>query len=152
MTTAVPATPVTVDVRFVPADGVIEPGSQGTLVLPNDADVEAHRDALATTDRVVLHFPKWTDGRAYSQAHVLRARLGYRGEIRATGDVTVDMLPLLVRTGFDAVQLRAGQSEDAARRALGFFPDGYYQGDVLEPRPRFARADRTGRADRAEAV
>ena len=80
------------------------------------------------------------DGRAYSQAHLLRSRYGFPGEIRAIGEVLVDMLPLLHRTGFDAVVLRADQSREAAERALTFFP-GFYQGDVLEHRPRFARAD-----------
>ena len=49
------------------------------------------------------------------------------------------MLPLLRRTGFDAVQLRADQKLETAQRALGFFDEGYYQGDVTEPRPLFAR-------------
>jgi uncharacterized protein (DUF934 family) len=48
------------------------------------------------------------------------------------------MLPLLARTGFDAVAMRADQSIDAAERALRFFP-GHYQGDSREPRPLFAR-------------
>jgi uncharacterized protein (DUF934 family) len=88
---------------------------------------------------VVLQFPKWTDGRAYSQGHVLRARLRFAGELRASGDVLVDMLPLLARTGFDAVQLRHDQSEDSARRALTLVTD-HYQGDVVQTRPLFARA------------
>ena len=88
---------------------------------------------------VVLNFPKWTDGRAYSQARVLRTRYRYTGEVRATGEVLVDMLPLLQRTGFNAVVLRADQSLEVAERALGFFP-GYYQGDVNEHRPVFARS------------
>ncbi len=78
---------------------------------------------------VVLQFPKWTDGRAYSQARLLRSRYRFQGEMRATGDVLVDMVPLLARTGFDAVVLRADQTVDAAERALGFFA-GHYQGDV----------------------
>jgi uncharacterized protein (DUF934 family) len=86
-----------------------------------------------------LHFPKWVDGRAYSQARLLRMRLRYGGEVRATGDVLVDMLPLLQRTGFDAVVLRHDQSIEAAERALGFFP-GHYQGDAQDNRPLFARA------------
>jgi hypothetical protein len=53
--------------------------------------------------------------------------------------VLVDMLPLLARTGFSEVQLRADQDEAAARHALGFFPSGHYQGDVNEPQPVFAR-------------
>jgi uncharacterized protein (DUF934 family) len=87
---------------------------------------------------VVLQFPKWTDGRAYSQARVIRVRHRFDGEVRAIGEVLVDMLPLLQRTGFDAVLLRRDQSVEAAVRALGFFP-GHYQGDAQQPRPAFAR-------------
>jgi len=71
--------------------------------------------ALANTDQpdelsthlgrlklIVLAFPKFTDGRAYSQARLLRGRLGYRGELRATGAVLRDQLPFLLRCGFDS--------------------------------------------------
>lgn len=101
------------------------------LALDNSADPAAHADAVRAASVVVLSFPKWTDGRAYSQAVLLRARLRYRGEIRATGEVLVDMLPLLHRCGFDAVQLRPDQDPEAARRALGFFA-GHYQADVRQ--------------------
>jgi len=87
---------------------------------------------------IVLHFPKWVDGRAYTQARLLRARYRYAGQVRATGDVLVDMVPLLARTGFSAAQLRSDQNREAAERALGFFA-GHYQGDVQQPKPAFAR-------------
>jgi uncharacterized protein (DUF934 family) len=109
------------------------------LTLANDADVEALADQIAQADVVALQFPKWVDGRAYSQAALLRRRLGFKGEIRAVGEVLVDMLPLLQRTGFSAVQLRADQSVEAAQRALGFFEQGHYQGDVRQTQPWFAR-------------
>jgi len=109
------------------------------VIIDNAVDVEMLIDALPRLSLVALQFPKWTDGRAYSQARLLRARLRYAGELRATGEVLVDMLPLLQRSGFDAVLMRADQSVDAARRALHFFA-GHYQGDALQPRPLFARA------------
>jgi uncharacterized protein (DUF934 family) len=109
------------------------------LTLANDADVQALAGQIAQADVVALQFPKWVDGRAYSQAALLRRRLGFTGEIRAVGEVLVDMLPLLQRTGFSAVQLRADQSVEAAQRALGFFEQGHYQGDVQETQPWFAR-------------
>lgn len=109
------------------------------LRLANDNDVEDIADELPRIAAVLLHFPKWTDGRAYSQARLLRSRYRYAGEVRATGDVVVDMLPLLQRSGFDAVALRADQNVEIARRQLTFFP-AYYQGDVHDNRPRFARA------------
>ncbi len=112
------------------------------LAIPNDVD-DTDFDAIAADLRsigsIALHFPKWADGRAYSQARLLRVRYRFFGEIRATGEVVADMLPLLARTGFDAVVLRSDQDRAVAERALAFFPDGHYQGDVIEPRPRFAR-------------
>jgi len=109
------------------------------VLLPNTADVQTLAADLPRIALVALEFPKWVDGRAYSQAHVLRARLRYAGEVRATGDVVVDMMPLLQRCGVDAVVLREGQRQTSAERALGFFPMGHYQGDVLQPQPKFAR-------------
>ncbi len=107
------------------------------VALNNDHAVEDLAEDLPRIALIALHFPKWVDGRAYSQAHLLRMRYRFGGEIRATGDVVADMMPLLQRTGFDAVVMRADQSRDVAERALAFFP-GFYQGDVREHRPRFA--------------
>lgn len=106
--------------------------------LPHDADPAELGPGLARLALVELRFPKWTDGRAYSQAVLLRRRHGYRGELRAGGDVLVDMAPLLQRTGFDSARLRADQSVAAAQRALGFFAGGHYQGDVRAPLAPFA--------------
>ena len=109
------------------------------LVVDNDLDIESIADDLTRLPLVALRFPKWTDGRAYSQARLLRVRFRYTGEIRATGDVVADMMPLLARTGFDAALLRADQSPGTAQRALGFFTQGHYQGDVIAPKPHFGR-------------
>jgi uncharacterized protein (DUF934 family) len=109
------------------------------VVVPNDVDIETIVADLPRLSLVALVFPKWVDGRAYSQARLLRARYRFAGELRATGEVLVDMLPLLGRTGFDAALLRADQSNATARRVLGQFAEGHYQGDVHETRPRFAR-------------
>ncbi len=106
--------------------------------LANDFDVEDLAADLPRLALVALSFPKWVDGRAYSQARLLRSRYRFGGEVRAVGEVLVDMLPLLARTGFDAVQLRPDQSVEAAQRALAFFPS-HYQGDVHELRPAFAK-------------
>ena len=107
------------------------------LKLANDQAVEGIAADLPRFALVALQFPKWVDGRAYSQAKLLRARFRFAREIRATGDVLVDMAPLLERTGFDAAVLRSDQSLDAAQRALGFFRS-HYQGDVQGNRPLFA--------------
>ncbi len=108
------------------------------VTVPNSVDIETLAADLPRLALVVLQFPKWVDGRAYSQARLLRSRYRFKGQVRATGDVLVDMLPLLARTGFDAAQMRPDQKLDAAERALGFFA-GHYQGDVLQPLPAFAR-------------
>jgi uncharacterized protein (DUF934 family) len=108
------------------------------VLFPNDADIEDLAEDLPRLALVALQFPKWVDGRAYTQARLLRVRYRFAGEVRATGEALVDMLPLMKRTGFDAVVLRADQSLEAAERALRFFP-GHYQGDAIERRPLFAR-------------
>ena len=109
------------------------------IILANHFEVETLAVDLPRLALVVLQFPKWVDGRAYSQARLLRSRYRYQGEIRATGEVLVDMMPLLQRTGFDAVVLRSDQNLDDAQRALRFFPD-HYQGDALDNHPLFARS------------
>ena len=115
------------------------------VILANDAEVKEIAADLPRLTLVQLNFPKWVDGRAYSQAHTLRARYRFKGELRATGEVLVDMVLLLARTGFDAAVLRADQSLDAAYRALTFFP-GYYQGGVDDPLPLFAKPPGTADA------
>ncbi len=109
------------------------------LLLPNTAELEPLAADLPRLALVALQFPRWTDGRAYSQARLLRRRFGFGGELRATGEVLVDMLPLLQRTGFDAALLRADQDLEAAQRALGW-AGGHYQGDARGTPPRFASA------------
>ena len=112
--------------------------SSQALHIANDADPIALSADIAKADVIDLHFPKFTDGRAYSQAALIRKRLGFTGELRATGDVLVDQLQLMQRTGFSTAVLRDGQSMEAAKRMLALFSD-FYQGDVLQALPVFAR-------------
>ena len=105
------------------------------LVLPNDADPETV--SLEGVDRIELVFPRFTDGRAYSQAFHLRRRLGFRGDLRATGDVLVDQLVLMERTGFSSAVLKEGKDPADAERQFARF-SAFYQGDVRE-QPRFRR-------------
>ncbi len=115
------------------------PGSleQGVLSLPNDADL--HDVSLQGIARVDLHFPKFTDGRAFSQALLLRRRLRFQGEIRATGDVLIDQLVQMHRTGFSSAVLRADQDAAHAQRQFDRYKN-FYQGDVLDPAPHFLKA------------
>ncbi len=114
--------------NYLPAQA---PLPDGTLLLANDADVLALAERLAGHPAVALQFPKWTDGRAYSQAVLLRSRLRYAGTLIATGEVLADMLPLLRRCGFDTVQLRADQRVETAQRALGLI-SSHYQRSAVE--------------------
>jgi uncharacterized protein (DUF934 family) len=105
------------------------------IELPNDADPRTLQ--LAGLDRIDLNFPKFTDGRAFSQAFLLRRRLGFKGEIRATGDVLIDQLVQMKRCGFDAAVLRADQNLGLARDQFDRYP-AFYQGDAVSRQPYFA--------------
>ena len=63
---------------------------------------------------IELQFPKYTDGRAFSQSQLLRRRFGYKGEIRATGQVLRDQLRLMIRSGFDAMVIDEADAEAVA--------------------------------------
>jgi uncharacterized protein (DUF934 family) len=95
--------------------------------------------SLEGVRRIDLHFPKFTDGRAYSQAFLLRRRLGFKGEIRATGDVLIDQLVAMARTGFNVAVLREGLDATAAQRQFDRFPS-FYQGSAVDTQPLFAKA------------
>ena len=106
------------------------------LQLPNDADPLAQN--LAGVQTIELHFPAFSDGRAFSQALMLRRRCGFKGDIRATGDVLVDQLSQMQRCGFSSAVLRADQNLAKGQELLAHF-SGFYQGDVTQPQPLFAR-------------
>jgi uncharacterized protein (DUF934 family) len=108
------------------------------LVLANTADPREHD--LSGVTVVELQFPKFADGRAFSQARLLRQRLGFAGDIRATGDVLIDQLQMLQRCGFTQAVLRADQSLEAGQRQLARYGAGFYQGDAVLAAPRFAQA------------
>lgn len=108
---------------------------QNILKIANDADVSTV--AWQSADCIELQFPKFTDGRAYSQAYLLRRRLGFTGELRATGDVLVDQVLLMQRSGFSSAVLRDDQSLEHAQRQLNQFAN-FYQGDAAHPQALFA--------------
>lgn len=72
------------------------------VALEAGADAQAHLADLADRPLVMLAFAKFADGRAFSYARILRDRHGFRGELRATGDVLIDEIPLMLRCGFDS--------------------------------------------------
>jgi uncharacterized protein (DUF934 family) len=105
--------------------------------LANDAD--PLETVLEGVERIELNFPKFSDGRAFSQALLLRRRRRFTGDIRATGDVLIDQLVQMQRTGFSSAVLRADQDVAYVQRQFERYPE-FYQGDVLDARPRFERA------------
>ena len=108
------------------------------------ANTEDPREAsLAGVESIELDFPKFSDGRAFSQAFLLSRRLGFKGEIVATGDVLIDQLAQMQRSGFTTAVLRDDQSLDVAKRVLAEYPGfdvGAYQGDAVQAMPHFAEA------------
>ncbi|MEI6761603.1 MAG: DUF934 domain-containing protein [Betaproteobacteria bacterium] len=117
-------------------DGATGATGQNVLHLTNDVDPSTLD--LEGVERIDLQFPKFADGRAYSQAFLLRRRIGFQGELRATGDVLVDQLVQMHRSGFDAAVLRADQDASAAEAQFSRFA-GFYQGDARTIAPLFAR-------------
>lgn len=113
------------------------PHNPATLAISNDADPrEADLNGVQT---VLLHFPSFSDGRAFSQAFLLRRRLGFTGEIRATGDVLVDQLQQMQRSGFSQAVLRADQDIQLGQELLKWYA-AFYQGDAVDTQPRFSTA------------
>jgi len=106
------------------------------LVVGNDADVA--QLSLDGVDRIELNFPKFSDGRAYSQAYLLRRRRKFAGDIRATGDVLIDQLVQMQRTGFSSAVLKEGKDIADAQRQFDRYA-AFYQADVVTQKPLFAR-------------
>jgi uncharacterized protein (DUF934 family) len=103
-------------------------GSAGRLGvrIPNTEDIDALWPELAGVAMIVLEFPKFGDGRAFSQASVLRRHLGFNGEIRATGDVLRDQMLYMRRCGIDVFEPREDRSIEDALKAFSEYSE-YYQ-------------------------
>lgn len=107
----------------------------GVLVLANDVNaLDVNLDGITQVD---LQFPAFTDGRAFTQAYLLRRRRGFTGDIRATGDVLIDQLVQMQRTGFSSAVLREGVDRADAQRQFERF-GGFYQADAIHHQPHFA--------------
>ena len=113
------------------------PGRLGVWLDANEGPESLAAD-LQRFALVAVNFPKFGDGRAYSIARLLRERYGYKGELRAIGDVLHDHLYFMEQCGFDAFSLREDQDAQAALSAFDTFSDGY-QTSVLRPTPLFRR-------------
>lgn len=120
---------------------LLERGEPIGVRLPNTTNVANLAADLPVLEVIALEFPKFADGRAYSQARLLRERYGYRGEIRAVGDVLRDQLLFMARSGFDAFEPRADRDLDDALEAFGEFSESY-QPAADQPLPLFRRRAR----------
>lgn len=113
-------------------------------------DVDPRSLNLFGIERIDLNFPKFSDGRAFSQAFLLRRRLGFTGEIRATGDVLIDQLVQMKRSGFNAAVLRADQNPVHAKAQFDRF-SAFYQGDAITLNPHFVVAQPSPQASHGVA-
>ena len=123
--------------RHLGEDATADGDSERALIVPL---------ALPRLALVAVEFPTAGDGRGYSQARLLRERLGFGGELRAVGaGVRREQLFLMARCGFDALELAAGEDLEAARAALQRYDVAYQPGsaEVALRRQRFERAGST---------
>ena len=124
-------------IQILQASDVQPEAGVNVLAIANDADVL--EVSLEGVDRIELHFPKFSDGRAFSQAYLLRRRRKFTGDIRATGDVLIDQLVQMQRTGFSSAVLKEGKDVADAQRQFDRYP-AYYQADLVAAQPHFARS------------
>ncbi len=106
-------------------DALLNAGREvGVRIASNEAVEDLAYD-LPRLALVALEFPKFRDGRAFTSAHLLRERLGYKGEVRAVGDVFREQAAFMVRCGFDAFEPSDGSSAEAWGAAAGRFRHVY---------------------------
>jgi uncharacterized protein (DUF934 family) len=138
------------------ADDILRRKAPTGVLWPNNrkiAELAGHLDRLAL---VALEFPKFRDGRAYSQARLLREQYGFRGELRATGDVLRDQFMFLLRAGFDAFEVKkdadaAVFASEIARHTVFYQPTG--DGRLPVARARIGRPAATeGGVPKGEAA
>ena len=99
-------------------ESLLERNGRLGVSLRNTDDPALIQDDLERLDLIVLEFPKMADGRAFSQARILRERYGFKGEIRATGDVLYDQLFYMQRCGINGFELRDDQDVPSSLKAF----------------------------------
>ena len=99
-------------------DVLLTRNSRLGVALGNTDDLALLAEDLDRLDLIVLEFPKMADGRAFTQARLLRERYGYKGEIRATGDVLYDQLYYMQRCGINGFKLREDQDLEKSLHAF----------------------------------
>ena len=112
-------------------------GDTGVWLKPGD-DPDLLAADCPALPLIAVDLPQFTDGRGYSTGRLLRERYGFRGELRAIGEVLRDQLYYLAQCGFDAFALRADRDPEDALKSLADFSDNY-QATWLQPVPLFRR-------------
>jgi uncharacterized protein (DUF934 family) len=130
-------------------DALLSRSGRVGVWLETDADPVVIAPDLACFKVIAIRFAKFTDGRGYSLARLLRERYGYHGELRAIGEVLRDQLYYLSRCGFDAFALRTDQNAEQSLAAFDDFSEAY-QVSVERPDPLFRR--RLGRDTHSKAI
>jgi uncharacterized protein (DUF934 family) len=125
------------------------------VLWPNNRKVAELAPFLDRLSLVALVFPSFRDGRAYSQARLLREQYRFRGELRATGDVLRDQFLFLARSGFDAFEVKKDAdaevfAKEIARHSVFYQPTG--DGRLAAARARLGRAGSDLSAARGESV
>ncbi len=120
-------------------------GQVGAWLRPED-DPDELADDFGILPLIAVHFPKVGDGRGYSTAVLLRRR-GYRGGLRAFGDIGRDQIHFLARVGFDSFGLGVGRDPQAALASLNDFTLAY-QGGADDPLPLFRKRALAGATPR----
>lgn len=118
-------------------DDMLARGDVAICLAPGE-EPEMIADDLEHLELVAIDFPAFKDGRGYSYARELRQRYGFKGEVRAVGDVLQDQLFYMWRCGFNAFEVRADRDLEEALNGLKVFTVTY-QGDVHDPNPIFRR-------------
>ncbi len=114
-------------------EGLLSEGHSVGVRLESHEDVEALAYDLPQIAVVALAFPKFGDGRAYTSARLLRERLGYKGEVRAVGDVLREQAGFMVRCGFDAFEPADGSTVEVWEAAAHRFRHAYQRSDDGRP-------------------
>jgi len=116
------------------------PGGRAGVIL--DVDTEPQPE-YASAPLIAIDFPAFNDGRGLSLAVLLRTRFGFRGELRAVGDVHPDLIHYMKRCGFDTFELPDDRALPGGADSAALAPHAdYYQASVLVPAPAYRRVDR----------
>lgn len=115
------------------------PARRAPLLRAENLDLAPLKPYLDRVPLVAIHFTTTGDGRGFTQAHLLRTRLGYRGEMRAVGKIRADQMFFLARSGFDAFELLDDEDPAVAIAQLDRFSVAYQQGieGLAQPRRRY---------------